>query len=107
MLTKSEKLAMLVNRRTRYELVAQDGERIYCIAYCARKSRTGAIDAIRKNSVGFLSTLGLPRDVIFKFMGRDIRAGSWLIHFTGRTQRDAIMQGKEYPRITAAQEVQP
>jgi hypothetical protein len=89
------KLTRLQNRATLYELAAihPDGRRIL-IAYCGRRSRHGLLDACRGHAAALVALTG---DKTIGFAPRaagGATMGDWSIRFTGRTERDAIMEGE-------------
>jgi hypothetical protein len=92
---KRERLARLSNRRTRYELAAQgaDGRRVL-IAYCARRTRGGLLDACRGRAAQVVALTGSPEIVFGRRAADGATAGAWSIVWTGRTERDAITEGE-------------
>lgn len=96
-----EKLAALHNRATRYEVVAikQEpiGETRVLIGYTARHSRHGLLAACRQRGEVMIKALGL-NDTSMLFPAKRAADGfdidKWSIRFSGRTQRDAILEGE-------------
>ena len=89
---------------TRYEITARhpDG-RTYLVGYTPRKSRPGLLVAMRKFGAEIIDKLAVAEDDEITWATAPTpRAftGDWIIAFTGRTQRDARMEG-EHPFIAA------
>jgi hypothetical protein len=105
------RLEQIKNRATRYELVLRKAGHELRLAYTRRKNRAGMLDMIWRNSAELVSFTGAQE---FK-LGADKRSaimGEWLVAFSGRTERDAILAG-ELPwfwagkRIEAEVEITP
>lgn len=86
----------LRNRQTRYELVLVAPAGRYLVAYCVRKGKIGALAALRAR-VAYLGRfvsgprpLGADWDRVDKAWV----IGGARVHWSGRTQRDAIMHGE-------------
>ena len=89
------KLTRLQNRASFYELAAihPDG-RCILIAYCGRRSRHGLLDACHRRGPEIIALTG-HAEMTFGTRGADgVTLGPWSIRFTGRTKRDAIMEGE-------------
>lgn len=98
-MTAHEKRAALLNRPTRYELVAErNGERIL-IAYTMRRSRHTILTALQKHSGRIIERCDAYGKTLTWLTpaNRGCDLGGWRIYFTGRTQREAI--GSELPWI--------
>ncbi len=93
---KERKLARIANRRTAYELVITDGVTTYLVAYSQAKTRRVLWDCIthpnRVNRITHLAGIGV---VDFgKRVADGATMGSWSIKFSGRTQREAYIEGE-------------
>jgi len=89
------KLARLKNYSTRYELVAYgpNGEKIL-VCYTPRKSLRGVIDAIRSRWEECERMAGTDQCYTQKRAEDGCKMGAWVIRFSGRTQREAIIDGE-------------
>ena len=103
-MTTQEKLAQLHNRTTRYEIVCHSptGER-WLIGYTARPGKPGMMNSTRAIGESVVALTGVTDQDKAKFSGGRTRArldlgNGWAIAFSGRTQRDAIIEG-ELPRV--------
>lgn len=88
-------LARIANRATCYEAVVirADGER-RLLAYCDRRSNAGLLGAMRQRGAALLDFLECGDDATFKAIkGGGYRLGDCRVVWSGRTQRDAIMEG--------------
>ncbi len=97
-MTKMEKLERLHNRSTRYEvaMIQPSGERIL-IGYTSRKSRHGLLERLRTQGPQIIAFLGLDDNAAMvpgKNAAAGFRIGETVFRFTGRTQRDAIMENE-------------
>lgn len=95
---QSAKLERLRLFATRYEveLVHPDGRRVL-LGYTARKSRPGLRALARPRVAAIWRWLGVPQgsETTWAKRGPEIRVwGGGAIRFSGRTQRDAIMEGE-------------
>ena len=93
--TQIKKLARLYNRRTMYELAAihTDGRRVL-IAYSDGKGRRDVWNCCHNRATAVVALTG---SEIFDFGKRAADGaviGEWSIRFTGRTEREAIMEGE-------------
>jgi hypothetical protein len=107
-MTKEEKLAQLHNRHTRYEVVVERRSgivrerhvdaQVILLGYTMRKSRQGLLEVCRRNGQQVIDVLGITADdhLIPAKKAADgfVIGGSWQVRFTGRTQRDAIIEGE-------------
>lgn len=109
MLTTQQKLESIHNRATRYELAAIMGERRVLIAYTGRRSRHGLLEACRKRGPQVVALTCPSGEELLNFdkkASNGATIGQWAIRFTGRTQRDAIMEGElPYVADVVTQEV--
>lgn len=100
-MTKEEKLAHLHGRLTRYELTGTNGTRTILICYSVRRGRHTLLEALRQHGAIVLALVG--RDANFAWerpASRGARLGEWTFRFSGRTQREAIIEG-EHPFVGA------
>ena len=98
------RLARLQGRPTRSEIaiVRPDGERCL-LAFTARHSRQGIVEAARDRWEAVWQFCGLPQDGAIKLSkGRLETSNGCRIEFTGRTQRDAIMAGERLAYVKDA-----
>jgi hypothetical protein len=107
-MTKQERLAAIHNRTTRYEIVAilATGERFllgYRIHQSAGELMNMAIDddATRQRLVSLAGIVEGDSATYSRKDGWTFGNGKLRIGRTGRTERDAILEG-ELPRITVA-----
>lgn len=92
-----EKLARIKNRTTKYELVATNkttGQKVL-VGY-TQKGRPGLLNMLRKNAEEAVALLagGVDRIDFAKKASDGATMGDWLINFSGRTQREAIIGGE-------------
>lgn len=84
-------LTALHNRATRYEIVADNGDRRIHIGFTARRSKHGILKFLQVRGQYWLDLLQIgPDDKTFS-RGSGFTMGPWLIHFSGRTQRESIL----------------
>jgi hypothetical protein len=85
-----------VGRNTLYELVAECNGRSVLIAYCSRRGRRDIWNAVTsKDRVHHVIRLTGADQIAFAKKACDGGAmGQWKIRFSGRTQRDAIVNGE-------------
>ena len=88
------KLARLTNRHTRYEVVAlhPTDYRSMLIGYTSRHSLRGLIDMLSHNAASFFKLVG--ETTCRRENGQLICANGWIVRFTGRTQREAYLNGE-------------
>jgi hypothetical protein len=97
----SAKLARIQNYRTRYEVTAKhpDGREIL-IGYTSRKGRQGLCELVSARTERATAIVYLCKADTYHTAKRaadGMTCGQWTIRFTGRTQRDAYMEGeREY-----------
>ena len=96
------RLARLQNRRTCYEveIVHPDGRRAL-LCYSEASSMSAVRQAIEKRGRSVIAFLGMDDAAAMTWQRgrREVRIGGAIVRFTGRTQRDAIMSGKELPYV--------
>lgn len=100
MKTYQEKRERLRNRPTRYELIAQKGDRRVLIAYCMRTGRHSILEAARKHGQALIDLMEMDDNATLEWLQParlGAKIGDWSIRFSGRTQREAI--GSELPWI--------
>jgi hypothetical protein len=96
-----EKLEAIKGRITSYEVVIEhpDGRR-YLLRYLVSPSRYGIIkDAMRFHGERILKLIGDDNTFDASHWKQGIRIGGWIVRLTGRTRREAIIEG-ELPYIT-------
>lgn len=90
------RLEKMVGRRTLYELAAIKGDRRVLVAYCSGRGRRqlwAAITDIRR--IDHVIRLTGAREAVFaKAAIGGATLGEWEVRFTGRTQREAIIEGE-------------
>ncbi len=89
------RIARLKNRDTLYEaeIVRADGARVL-LAYC-RKSGSGLREALRKRTEAVVRFLGGPKAITWGRGTAPVEIeGGGSIRFSGRTERDAIVEGE-------------
>jgi len=100
------RLERLKHYSTRYELVAAhpDGRKIL-VGY-TRKGRDGLLSMMRKNGPAWVKFSGCEDIHFAKRTAEGATSGDWKVNFSGRTQREAIMNGELpfFPQIVRAQE---
>lgn len=89
-MTKEDKLEALRYRQTKYEL-AVDGK---ILAGYTRQSKMGILNMLRKNGESWAKRLNANDMITFNKNGREATIGQYNVKFTGRTQRDAIIEGE-------------
>jgi len=108
-LEKQTKLARLKNRHTRYEIIAAKGEQKVLVGYTARKGHSGLYAMLSGNAESWGKFAGNadPRIHFRKPASEGADSEGWHIHFSGRTQRDAICNGELpfFPTLIGSKEV--
>lgn len=99
MTTLQDRLARLKNYSTRYELLAIHRDYKVLLCYTSRRTRAGVVDAIRNRGAELVALTGSENFTFGKNATDGVRLGEWTIKFTGRTQRECIIQDDEYPFI--------
>lgn len=87
---QERKLARLKNYRTRYEVAMVNGTDRRLVVYMSDRSFTRLLSAVREKLEAVKVVAGA--DVWAE--NRKLSAGDWRIEFTGRTQREAILNGE-------------
>jgi hypothetical protein len=95
-MTKLEKLNRLTNRGTAYELIAVSPNMTKVLAgYTPRRSKEGIVRMLQKNGAAWTKKV---REITIEFIkmgkGPTAKLGDLTIFFTGRTQREAILEGE-------------
>lgn len=93
----STKLARIANRSTRYEIIAFHATdyRSILIGYTGRKSFSGMLAMLRQNGPKFVSLTGMTDDTTNKRERGALHfSNGWTVRFSGRTQRDAYIDGE-------------
>lgn len=93
---QAAQLERLRHYLTRYEveMVAPTGER-WLVAYTPRRSFRGLIDVVHQRSEHVLRVADLPPDTAGKRVGAALHLpNGFVIRFSGRTQRGAIVAGE-------------
>jgi hypothetical protein len=95
-MTTEDKLARLKNRNTRYEIVLTNGtDTKFLVLYTAQHSQSGLRAAVRQRYDAILVLTG--GEAPFAAKRSDVFNGNeWRCFFSGRTQREAIIEG-EHP----------
>ena len=96
-MTKEQKLARIHNRATAYEVVAVRGDEQILIGYTTQHSRSGLLGMCRKNGERVIARLMLSTDSMLvpgKKASDGFALGDWQVRFSGRTQREAIIEGE-------------
>ena len=96
MLTTAEKLARIKNYHTRYEIIlAHANYPSILVAYTSRKSFHGLLAAVRERGPKIVALLGVTDEHKATRERTTLHLGNgWLVRFSGRTQRDAILNGE-------------
>lgn len=108
---KIDRLEGLRHYGTLYELRVTNGTQSYLLTYC-RKTKPGLRDAVlrpisgQKRRIDFLCevTSTTPDSWVWAG-GASVKSGEWIVSFSGRTERDAIVAG-ELVRVTKANQSQ-
>lgn len=96
------KLTRLQGDPTRYELIAEHGERRILIAYSVMKTRAVLVSFTLQYGPELIALTGMGEDDEVNFGSRSakrVTIGEWTIRFSGRTQREAV--SSELPWIGA------
>jgi hypothetical protein len=88
------KLERLKNRRTAYELAAIRGDERVLLAYSCGRGRRDILNSCRKRAEAVVRLLGNAEITFGRTVADGATAGEWSIRFTGRTQRDAYVEGE-------------
>ncbi len=97
----TKRLARLYNLPTLYECVAVNGPRTVLLFYGDSKSKAGFVRWTRRDNPKYAQRLvdltdSKLIDWVKPFRGTVGTMGEWTIKFSGRTQRDAYVEG-EHP----------
>jgi len=103
--TQIARLNRLKRYSTRYELIAThpDGRKVL-VGY-TRKGRDGMLSMMRKNGEAWVKFSGCEDIHFARRVGDGATSGEWTINFSGRTQREAIMEGELpfFPELVRAE----
>lgn len=90
-----KRLDRLHNRPTKYELaITHPNGSSYLIRYTNRRNRTGMWDCLYQVAQAITDLTGTDYVDPAWLVKDGATVGEWTIHFTGRTQRDAIINGE-------------
>lgn len=90
--TLKRRLEALKYRTTLYELVIEKDGKRYLAGYC-RKGRNGLFGMLAKNAEKIAALFG--DTVTFAKRASDgAYINGWHVHFTGRTERECIIEGE-------------
>ena len=94
--TLAEKLNRIKNHSTKYELILAKGDEKYLVVYTPRRTRTGIMAATPDRHQQLQRIIGSDlSEARFAPRSRDgVIIGEWRLYFTGRTQRDAYIEGE-------------
>jgi len=98
-----KRLEGLHNRQSRYEIVASKGDVTLRVGYTVRKSRHGLLNTLRRypeSTVPLFCPKGNEMVTFLKPAVHGCTIGEWLIRFSGRTEREVILNG-ELQHITS------
>lgn len=89
------KLGRIALYRTRYELAAihTDGRRIL-VGYTDQRSRAGLLGMVQQRGTKFTDATGADSITWLARAADGASAGDWVVKFTGRTQREAYIEGE-------------
>jgi hypothetical protein len=91
---QEQKLARLQHYATRYELAAIRGNERVLIVYTPRKNRQVLWASLRERAEAVCALTGASEVTFGKKAADGATMGEWRICFTGRTQREAIIEGE-------------
>jgi hypothetical protein len=98
--TLQRRLERLKYYATRYELIAQNGNRRILVCYTSQTSRSGILSALRERAQDMARLTGAD-SVEFAPRAKDgATMGDWTIRLSGRTQREAFIAG-ELPYVVS------
>ena len=89
------KLARIKNYHSRYEIVLTDGTQKFLVLYTSRRSKRGLYAAANQRREALASITG--EDGYWVVNGKtspQMGDGDWRIFFSGRTQRECILDGE-------------
>jgi len=91
---KTAKLENLKNYSTLYEVVLVNGTDSRLIGY-GRKSKSGLIATVQQKGDEILRVVDIPEDFNGAITAHSMDlSGGWIAKFSGRTQRQAIIEGE-------------
>ncbi len=96
-MTKSEQLARLTNRATRYELALINGDTRILVMYSHGRARHDLLKCCRTHGEAIVALACPTGEELLTFAPKaadGAKIGPWSIRFTGRTQREAIIEGE-------------
>jgi hypothetical protein len=96
-MTTTEKLERLKNRSSAFELMAVNDEMLkVLVGYTPQRSKIGMLKMIQKNGENWAPRLtGIEINFIKNGnKGPTARMGQFTVFFTGRTQREALLEGE-------------
>lgn len=91
------------NERTRYEIIATNGERTILVGYTPRKNQRGILDMLTATlddtEFARLHMLAKATDTVaasWEAFARtpEVKSGPWIVKFSGYTQRDRRTMGE-------------
>ena len=88
-----ERLGQLKYRPTLYELVVTSPDHPTMLAGYGRHGQTGMLSLLRKNGEAWAKHMSNNDQVTFAKGGRSCQFGKLEFRFSGRTEREAIMEG--------------
>jgi hypothetical protein len=88
-----KRLERLKNYATRYELALTRGNESYLVVYTSRRNRAGILAAIRDRAKRIVEITKSENLVFAKRAADGAMVGEWKLYFTGRTQREAYLNG--------------
>ena len=91
---KVNKLEKLRRHSTRYELIAQFPDGKVILAGYTKFGKMNILDMLRNHNEFWLQFLSEDDKVVFAKNGRSVQLGSIRVSFSGRTQRQAILEGE-------------
>lgn len=91
----------IICRPTAYELAVEGNGQKLLLRYASRKTRQGLLKNVRFHGQRLVDLTGAERVTFGKRASDGATMGAWRIYFTGRTEREAIIEG-ELPYITAS-----
>lgn len=93
-MTKTQQLEALRNYSTRYEIAVKKNGLEFLLAYSPQRSRRGIETAIRNRAEAFIKVTGATEFNFGKKAQDGATANGWTVNWTGRTQREAIIEGE-------------
>lgn len=90
---KLSRLNAIKNRSTRYEVILTNGTLKYRAGYTGRHSQAGVRSIATKNFDDIKRLAGTP-DIWWIKPKPGFHEGEWWIGFSGRTERESILEGE-------------